>query len=120
MSRFARWLKAMFDVEETKRRGYSGKSKVYFDGRERLDAKDWAKRKKELWERGNGQCEQLTYFEASQKWLRCVAPMHDPHHVVMRGKQRDDRLSNLLGLCRMHHNLRHESRNPRFKKERAA
>ena len=106
----------MFDREETKRRGYSGKSKVYLDGRERLYGKDWTKRKKEVWVRGGGRCEQIVDYTLHKPVLhvRCRSEMHDPHHIITRGRQRDDRASNLIGLCRLHHELAHKKRNPRW------
>ncbi len=114
----------MFDIEETKRRGYSGKSKVYFDGRERLFGKDWTKRKKEVWERGGGRCERIVEWVPVQnapnyvEAVRCHGEMHDPHHKITRGKQRDDRIINLIGLCRACHELAHEKRNPRWSSRR--
>ena len=111
----------MYDVEETKRRGYSGKSRVYFYGRERLVGKDWIKRKKEVWVRGGGQCEQVVEIRIPGGLVRCRSEMHDPHHLVKRSEKRDDRLDRLIGLCRLHHDLAHEKRNPHWsKKERAA
>jgi hypothetical protein len=106
----------MYDVEETKRRGYSGKSKVYFDGRERLAGKDWTKRKKELWIRSGGRCEWVeTHWEGSHLlFLRCKAEANDPDHIVKRSVLRDDRLPALQALCRGHHQLKHAERNPRF------
>jgi hypothetical protein len=118
----------VYDVEETKRRGYSGKSKVYFDGRERLYGKDWAKRKKEVWERGGGRCERIVgecvsydkgYPYLNGMEVRCRSEMHDPHHIVKRSKKRDDRLEALIGLCRLHHDLLDE-RKPRWSKREVA
>jgi hypothetical protein len=107
------------DVAEKERRGYTDpRSRVYFDGRERLHGKDWAKRKQEVWERGSGRCEN---GEPWKVWPwggpvlnRCTNEMHDPHHKITRGKQRDDRMENLIGLCRMHHDMAHEKRNPHW------
>lgn len=94
----------MYDVAETKRRGYSGKSKVFFDGREKLEGKDWVKRKKELWLRADGKCEYMLQM-LGYYMVKCLATADDPHHIVKRSKQRDDRLKNLQALCRYHHRL---------------
>lgn len=106
----------MYDREETKRRGYTDpKSRVYFDGRERLHGKDWTKRKREVWDRGGGRCERIVNYVGSMDIpVRCKSEMHDPHHEITRGKKRDDRIENLIGLCRLHHELAHEKRNPRW------
>lgn len=109
----------MFDVAETVKRGYSGKSKVYFDGRERLVGKDWVKRKKEVWVRGGGRCERIVSFTAAMEPVRCKSQMHDPHHIVERSKGRDDRIENLIGLCRLHHDLC-DMRKPRWTKKEVA
>lgn len=95
----------MYDVAETKRRGYSGKSKVYFDGRERLEGKDWINRKREVWMRGSGKCEHVLRVAWDGFVVRCSSEMHDPHHIIPRSVKRDDRLKNLVGLCRGHHRL---------------
>jgi hypothetical protein len=103
----------MYDRQETLRRGYKDpRSKVYFDSRERLYGKDWKERKYEVWQRGWGRCEHIS--EIDGKRLRCPQKMHDPHHIIERGRRRDDRISNLIGLCRLHHELMHEKRRPRF------
>lgn len=109
----------MWDREETKRRGYTDpKSKVFFDGRESLAGKDWTKRKKEVWERGHGRCEQRVQLDRLKPGDGlCRSEMHDPHHVVKRSRKRDDRLSNLIGLCRLHHELLDE-RKPRWSSKR--
>ena len=113
----------MYDKAETERRGYSGKSKVYFDGREVLKGEDWKNRKLELWIRGNGRCERIIgecvnydkgYPYLNGQEVRCSSEMHDPHHIVKRSKKRDDRIENLIGLCRMHHDLLDE-RKPRLR-----
>ena len=101
----------MHDVEEKRRRGYTDpKSRVYFDGRERLYGKDWTKRKKEVWERGAGKCERIVSPRECYPVVRCRSEMHDPHHIVKRSRLRDDRINNLIGLCRLHHDLLDERR----------
>lgn len=96
----------MWDREETKRRGYKGRSKVYFDGRERLYGEDWVRRKKELWDLQCGMCAHIS----------CLSRIDDAHHVIWRSTSRDDRITNLLGLCRKHHDMAHEQRNPRLRR----
>lgn len=100
----------MYDIEETKRRGYSGKSKVFFDGREVLKGKDWKNRKLELWQRAGGRCERIVDLVNG---VRCRSQVDDPHHLVKRSRGRDDRLSNLQGLCRLHHDFL-DPRKPRW------
>jgi hypothetical protein len=105
----------MHDVAEKERRGYTDpRTRVYFDGRERLAGKDWIKRKHEVWERGRGQCEKIVDGQVGANYVRCRSEMHDPHHIQERSRQRDDRMFNLIGLCRMHHDLEHEKRSVRF------
>lgn len=80
-------------------RGYKeATSYVREDGSEVLKGKDWMKRKRELWARCGGRCE----FAIGRN-LRCQSEAHDPHHKIERSEHRDDRLSNLIALCRMHH-----------------
>jgi hypothetical protein len=106
------------------------KSRVRFDGSETLVGKDWKKRKKELWDRAGGRCEQMVQGYGYKfttggnitsrpvKDERCRSEGHDPHHIKPRSKGRDDRLENLQLLCRLHHDLldwkklkgRHEKR----------
>lgn len=105
----------MWDREAKARLGYTDpRTRVYFDGRERLYGKDWTKRKLEIWERGGGRCERIVgqhviakngYSSITNEDVRCKSEMNDPHHIVARSKKRDDRASNLIGLCRMHHDL---------------
>ena len=112
---------ALHDNEAKARLGYKDKrSRVYADGRERLYGADWAKRKKELWERSGGRCEQMVASSVSELveqtlcergGERCRSEAHDPDHVIKRSRQRDDRLSNLKALCRLHHDLKHPEKN---------
>lgn len=101
------------------------------DGRQVCYGLDWVQRKKELWIRCRGRCEQMV--EHQRKWMgpngeiheslwtpeRCFAQATEPHHVIRRSKARDDRLQNLLGLCHFHHALQEKqgpNRNPRWSK----
>lgn len=100
------------DVEATCRAGFEDlESVVLLDGREILAGKDWEKRKKQLWERCKGQCEYMlesgdSIHMGRGAWVnrleRCRREAHDPHHVTPRSKGRDDRLSNLIFLCKHH------------------
>lgn len=93
------------------------KSFMRSDGSEVLKGEDWVARKRELWERCGGQCEHMgDYFDiGTEKFekLRCPMQADDPHHVIRRSVKRDDRLSNLLALCRWHHESK-DSRKPRW------
>lgn len=85
------------------------RSYVTKDQREVLYGRDWKARKRELLERCKGRC------EADCRWRdhnvqRCRSEAADPHHKIRRSVSRDDRLSNLLALCRFHHNLLDERR----------
>lgn len=92
------------DAAKKKRRGYTDpKSFVRLDGSEVLHSEDWKRRKKELWFRCGGQCE-YRYPNGA----RCRGDCNDPHHVIPRWPKRDDRLENLMGACREHHNLMDE------------
>jgi hypothetical protein len=91
----------LHDNEAKKRLGYANKrSKVRPDGTEILYGNDWKQRKEELLARCGGRCEQIT-----SDGERCRSEAHDPHHKVARSKGRDDRLSNLIALCRLHHDI---------------
>lgn len=82
-------------------RGYiEDGSFVRLDGSEVLKGSDWKRRKRELWFRCGGQCE-YRYPNGA----RCREDCIDPHHVKPRWPVRNDELSNLIGLCRPHHNL---------------
>jgi hypothetical protein len=99
---------ALHDNEAKARLGYKDKrSKVYPDGREVLYGKDWAKRKQELWERCGGKCEWIVdNDEPFTRAFRCRSEAHDPHHTIPRSRgRRDDRLENLIALCRLHHDI---------------
>jgi hypothetical protein len=107
------------DPELKRQRGYTDpKSYVRNDGSEVLYREDWKRRKREIWERGNGKCERIvshTWVDQTETIERCRNEMKDPHHIKPRSKGRDDRASNLIGLCRLHHDLLDE-RKPRWTK----
>ena len=84
------------------------RSFVFKDGREQLCGYDWQQRKSELWARSGGRCEKDVGTTN-----RCHREAEDPHHCIPRSKGRDDRLSNLVALCRYHHNLLNE-RKPKW------
>ena len=106
---------ALHDLEAKKRLGYTDKrTKVFYDGREILWGIDWQKRREELWERCDGRCE-YRYADGQQCREGCSDPHHSPRK---RWPVRDDRLSNLVGLCRPHHQLV-DPRKPRWTKRSA-
>jgi len=84
------------------------KSYVRFDQSEVLYGNDWKMRVAELLARCGGRCEHMIYSGGTYRedtLERCRSEAADPHHIVKRSKYRDDRLSNLQALCRMHHEL---------------
>jgi hypothetical protein len=89
------------DDELKELRGYTGKSYVRNGGSEVLVGKDWEQRKKELHGRCKGRCEWLD----PETGTRCMSMADDAHHVIKRSQGRDDRLSNLMAVCRDHHNF---------------
>lgn len=97
-----------------KRRGHKKAAKMsrtFPDGREKLSRGDWARRKHELWMRCGARCE---FVSATRG--RCTKDAQHAHHIIKRSKQRDDRLSNLMGLCSEHHWALHPEkrlRNPK-------
>jgi 5-methylcytosine-specific restriction endonuclease McrA len=71
--------------------------RIFPDGREKCTGYQWEKRKKEVRERADGICEGI-FVDAKH-------PVHeliqgDVHHLIPRSKGRDDRLSNLVYICR--------------------
>lgn len=102
------------DVQATEAKHFfSPKSYVAKDGREVLFHLDWKQRVGELRQRCGGRCEyEIPYGGIS---TRCLREAADPDHIIPRSKGRDDRLSNLQGLCRLHHELKHKARNPRWR-----
>jgi hypothetical protein len=100
------------DPELKKQRGYIDPgSYVRPDGSEVLKGLDWRRRKVELWKRTNGHCQWVTSVKerdpatGEERILEfpCLSQMSDAHHIVPRSKRRDDRLTNLHGICRYHH-----------------
>lgn len=78
---------------------------VFKDGREWLEGEDWDNRRFELLQRARGQCE-YTWCPAGPSdapMNRCFKDAQDPHHKILRSIARDDRMSNLLAVCRPHH-----------------
>lgn len=102
------------DIEATEaRRFLDARSYVTPDRREILYGEDWSNRKHELWLRGEGRCEYIVTTSLGFSRGRCEQEMQDPHHVIRRSERRDDSLSNLIGLCRFHHDQQ-DRRKTRF------
>jgi hypothetical protein len=90
------------DVPKTRARNFKDpKSYVCSDGREILHGEDWHDRRFELLQRSHGQCEYI--IDGLHGPVRCQRDANDPHHVTLRSVLRDDRLSELLAVCRHHH-----------------
>lgn len=96
------------DLEATAARGFKDK-RSYVDkhGRHVLFGEDWKLQKAHLWARCGGRCEQEVCpgGPSDAPMNRCRRPADDPHHIIPRSKGRDDRLGNLLAVCRRHHEL---------------
>lgn len=96
------------------------KSYVLKDGREVLAGLDWKQRVGELRERSGGRCEKLVSsadpmtHAGGQSVERCRSEAQDPDHIIKRSKGRDDRLTNLEALCRLHHELKHPEKRTRW------
>lgn len=45
----------------------------------------------------------LAFGATYPRKVRCLREAADPHHIVLRSTKRDDRLANLLAVCRHHH-----------------
>jgi hypothetical protein len=81
------------------------KSYVCPDGREVLHGDDWDDRRYELLQRSRSQCEYIIQNNGCAGPVRCRREAADPHHVELRSILRDDRLTNLLAVCRHHHEI---------------
>lgn len=85
------------------------KSHVTKDGRHVLYKLDWQRRVKELRERCGGQCEYMIPLDnltvGGVPAVRCSREAADPHHIKLRSRGRDDRLTNLMAVCRHHHQM---------------
>ena len=93
----------MRDEQRKRELGYKDKrSKVWPDGREKLYGADWKKRKVELHLRSGGRCERRSILDKHHV-SRCSGLGEEPHHIIKRSKQRDDRLSNLANLSHWCH-----------------
>lgn len=80
------------------------RSYVCRDGREVLTGLDWQRRLQQLRNRCQGRCEYI-FKTADGEEMRCARPAQDPHHIKLRSKGRDDRMENLLAVCRHHHQI---------------
>ncbi len=79
------------------RKFHDKRSYVAPDGRDVLYGRDWDDRRYELLLRSGGQCERIILGS------RCWRDAEDPHHVTLRSILRDDRMTNLLAVCRRCH-----------------
>lgn len=106
------------DSDEKVRRGYRDKNTiVWANGRERLEGRDWRKRKKELAERSRGRCERVSILGKPHETL-CYGRGDEPHHIQKRSVLRDDRLSNLAHLSHACHLAEDDRKIRSDKKER--
>jgi hypothetical protein len=71
------------------------------DQREICTGYQWEKRKRELRERAVGFCEAGQIIPGHESHF--IGSFGDAHHIVKRSKARDDRLQNLLWICRAAH-----------------
>ena len=116
-------MKADRDKTEAKN-FFDRRSYVTPDNREVLYGLDWKQRVGELRERSGGRCEWMVAvirgglgdMTLTGGHERCRSEAADPDHIMPRRKARDDRLSNLQALCRLHHELKHPEKQPRWRK----
>jgi hypothetical protein len=82
--------------------------RVLPDGREIAKGYQWTKRVKELRKRAGGCCEAWRILPGHASHF--IGANGDPHHIVKRSISRDDRLENLLWICRQAHWEIHQKR----------
>lgn len=94
--------------DASEKEGFALKSskRVQPDGREKLTGYQWTKRVRELKARAEGWCEATVIIEHPRHY---IGDEGDTHHIVKRSKSRDDRLQNLLWVCRAAHNEIHRA-----------
>lgn len=97
------------DKQLTEQRQFvENRSYVCKDGREVLVGLDWQRRLQQLRNRCGGRCEyripNSSLMEGGED-MRCARPAQDPHHIILRSHGRDDRMSNLMAVCRHHHQI---------------
>lgn len=97
------------DKQATEARKFVEKgSYVCKDGREVLTGLDWKRRVNELRRRSGDRCEyRIPGSEIMEggSLMRCAREAQDPHHIILRSVKRDDRMENLLAVCRHHHQM---------------
>lgn len=91
--------------QKKKARSQRSKLITYPDGRQRATGYQWTKRVRELKARAEGWCEADAVIP--RHTVHFIGDYGDPHHIVKRSERRDDRLENLLWICRAAHNEIH-------------
>jgi hypothetical protein len=105
------------DIEATKARKFKHpKSRVMLDGREILYEEDYDVRKLEVERRDKHKCQWVRWQGVIPDSPEiCGAPSTgQPHHIVSRSDGRDDRASNLMAICDVHHKIAHPEKQPRW------
>lgn len=96
-------------------------SRIYLDGREKLEGEDYKARAREVLARDGGKCQwpcvrfgEIDVVDETQEQI-CGAPANEhPHHIKKRSKGRDDRAENLMAICDAHHKAAHPEHQARF------
>lgn len=95
------------DVQATAERKFvERKSHVTKDGRWVLHGLDWKRQVEKLRKRCGGRCEYMIEHPSdAMPSIRCAREAADPHHIKLRSRGRDDRVTNLMAVCRHHHRV---------------
>jgi hypothetical protein len=88
--------------------------RVLPDGREICKGYQWCKRVVQLRARSEGYCEGGLMLPGHK--AHYIGDEGDPQHITKRSKARDDRLTNLLWVCRSSHNAMDQAR-PALRKQ---
>ena len=92
--------------------------RVLPDGREIAKGYQWTKRVQELKARAGGYCEAEAILDGHARHF--IGDQGDPHHICKRSVERDDRLRNLLWICRSAHLRIHDNYRRRVLKDGGA